>query len=430
MSSVVDGSSALVPISTALTALKDVSNTKVKKAITAYTLGVAAWSGYVAARAWYRNQYAYTVTIMEDEELYSDVQRWLLAELPLEEIRSVSASKRRKPSEYDPFNSIFTSPSSELFLFYEGTTEQVVMLDGHKIRVSITDGEGDGDSDKKSIIRKHKLLFICGSQDAQQAVINKFRELAAFVEESQAAPRFMMANKWGEWARRNDLEARDLNTVILPNRQKERLIQDIEQFLKLKERYLKFGIPYHRGYLFEGPPGTGKTSLAKALATHFSLDVYYIPLADMEKDVSLMTMVAAVPPGSVLLLEDIDVFNATRERNDQGEEFGITLSGLLNSLDGVSTPSGLITIMTTNRIEVLDEAIVRAGRVDRVEHIGYLDDEQLHQLVTMFLEHGEFELAPLGDRQVSPAEVAEIVKRDLDDPERAFKRLKKYLKKL
>jgi mitochondrial chaperone BCS1 len=160
-----------------------------------------------------------------------------------------------------------------------------------------------------------------------------------------------------------------LNSVILQSGEKEHLVQDIENFRKSKKRYAELGVPYHRGYLLYGPPGTGKTSLVSALAAHFALSIYSINLADFN-DRSLMNAVNQVSPNSVLLFEDIDCMKSSKarvvpnprandatqpldEKENVGDKNGVTLSGLLNVLDGFYAPTNVLFMMTTNRIETL-----------------------------------------------------------------------------
>ena len=84
----------------------------------------------------------------------------------------------------------------------------------------------------------------------------------------------------------------------------------------------------------------------------------------------------------MLLLEDIDVFHAMTERSD--DEPGATLATMLNALDGIWTPHGLITVMTTNKKEELDEAVIREGRVDVDEEFTVLDRDQAERLASYF----------------------------------------------
>jgi chaperone BCS1 len=201
---------------------------------------------------------------------------------------------------------------------------------------------------------------------------------------------------------------RMLDSVILQPGEKEHLVQDIENFRKSKKRYAQLGVPYHRGYLLYGPPGTGKTSLVSALAAHFALSIYSINLADFN-DRSLMNAVNQVSPNSVLLFEDIDCMKSSKarvvsnprvndgtqqrdEKENVGDKNGVTLSGLLNVLDGFYAPTNVLFMMTTNRIETLDEALLRPGRIDYKLYLGKATDRQKVDLYRRFFpEASEFD---------------------------------------
>lgn len=183
--------------------------------------------------------------------------------------------------------------------------------------------------------------------------------------------------------------SRNLNAVTMNSSVKDSLVKDVETYLApaTKKYYANRGIPYRRGFLFYGPPGTGKTSFANAIAGHFNLSVYMISLSTKTlSDDMLEGLFEQLPNKCIVLLEDIDSagikrenMRATKKRakrtkreavDEYGEPIyvraaGITLSGLLNVLDGIHSREGIITIMTSNTPDSLDPALVRPGRVDR-----------------------------------------------------------------
>jgi len=203
------------------------------------------------------------------------------------------------------------------------------------------------------------------------------------------------------WDHMEGYSPRVLESVVLEPGEKEHLLQDIAQFRRAKQRYERLGVPYHRGYLFYGPPGTGKTSLVSAVAAHFGLSIYTVNLADFS-DRSLLSAVNQVPRNSVLLFEDIDCMRGGQSRPgaDSGggqsgpatistkenvsTQNGITLSGLLNVLDGFHAPSGVLFVMTTNHVEKLDQALLRPGRIDYKLYLGKASDHQKMELYRRF----------------------------------------------
>ncbi|KAK1981052.1 P-loop containing nucleoside triphosphate hydrolase protein [Colletotrichum cereale] len=165
-------------------------------------------------------------------------------------------------------------------------------------------------------------------------------------------------------------QSRNIETIVLALGTKEKLLADLGSFLQpaAVEWYSARGIPYRRGYLFNGPPGTGKTSLCMALATRFNLPVYQLGLGSVEmNDSRLAELFDSVPSKCLLLIEDIDAVGlANREASPAERRDGVTLSGLLNLIDGIGAPEGRILIMTTNYAVNLDKALVRTGRIEKV----------------------------------------------------------------
>jgi mitochondrial chaperone BCS1 len=202
---------------------------------------------------------------------------------------------------------------------------------------------------------------------------------------------------------------RVLDSVILKPGEKEHLVRDVQTFRASYERYSKLGVPYHRGYLLYGPPGTGKTSLVSALGAKFGMSIYAVNLTELN-DRTLKTAIGSVPANSIILFEDIDCMRAGNRRPETGEwavkgvqisgsekadpadRFGVTLSGLLNVVDGFHAPENVLFLMTTNKIEALDPALLRPGRIDYKLFLGNAAHAQKVELYRRFFpQSSEYE---------------------------------------
>ncbi|KAJ7181489.1 P-loop containing nucleoside triphosphate hydrolase protein [Mycena crocata] len=208
----------------------------------------------------------------------------------------------------------------------------------------------------------------------------------------------------GEWAKTVTKSRRSLNTLILPTDIKEMILADAREFLASENWYQQAGIPHRRGYLLYGEPGTGKSSTIHALAGELGLEIYFISLASPGiDDYSLAKLISDTPSRCILLIEDIDCAFPSRDDGDDEEDepildkdgkpvgrnampprSNVTLSGLLNVLDSVSSEEGRLTFATTNHIENLDSALIRAGRMDVKIQYNFADSEQIAQVFKRF----------------------------------------------
>lgn len=203
----------------------------------------------------------------------------------------------------------------------------------------------------------------------------------------------VLFSSWGpEWRPfGNPRKKRMLGSVILDEGVSEAIVTDVKDFLSNGDWYHERGIPYRRGYLLYGPPGSGKTSYIQALAGELDYDICILNLSENNlTDDRLNHLMNHIPRRSILLLEDIDAaFNQRSQSTDQGYQSGVTFSGLLNALDGVASAEECITFMTTNHPERLDPALLRPGRVDYKVFVGNATEGQAKRMFSRFYSNDE-----------------------------------------
>lgn len=181
---------------------------------------------------------------------------------------------------------------------------------------------------------------------------------------------------------------RTKNDVILPEGMIEDIYEDIEQFMNRESYYRQRGIPYRRGYLFHGIPGTGKTSLTKCIANDFGMNLYLLNLNTTSEQSfydSLRSIIADSRKFKILLLEDIDCIDSATNRdkstqNSDKFDAKVSLATLLNGIDGIVPLDNTIIIMTTNKKYKLDPALIRTGRIDKQYEFNYADRYQAQKL--------------------------------------------------
>ncbi|KAK1956067.1 hypothetical protein LY78DRAFT_621096 [Colletotrichum sublineola] len=215
-----------------------------------------------------------------------------------------------------------------------------------------------------------------------------FGEAHALAAKANEGKTIVYSARGMEWAPLGDpRKKRPLGSVILDEGVKEGIVEDVKDFLGRQQWYVDRGIPYRRGYLLFGPPGSGKSSFIQSLAGELDFSVAIINLSEMGMtDDKLAYLLTKLPRRSILLLEDADSAFVNRRQRDADGYSGasVTFSGLLNALDGLAAGEERIAFLTTNHIERLDPALIRPGRVDMMVRIGEATRYQAGQMWDRF----------------------------------------------
>ncbi len=171
-------------------------------------------------------------------------------------------------------------------------------------------------------------------------------------------------------------------------------LEEIIDFLREPQKYRDLDIRLPKGVLLVGPPGVGKTLISKAVAGEAGVPFFYQSGASFvhiyvgmgAKRVSELFKKAKQMAPSIIFIDEIDAVGKSRGefRNDEREA---TLNQLLTEMDGFEESSGVIVIGATNKIDVLDEALLRAGRFDRRIHISLPDLEDRAKTLELYLAH-------------------------------------------
>lgn len=171
-------------------------------------------------------------------------------------------------------------------------------------------------------------------------------------------------------------------------------LEEIIDFIKHPGRYRKFGARLPKGVLLVGPPGVGKTMIAKAVAAEADAPFYYQSASSFvhiyvgmgAKRVHNLFASAEANAPAIIFIDEIDAVGKTRD-SSSNDEREATLNQLLTEMDGFSDSSGVIVIAATNKIDVLDPALLRAGRFDRRIFVELPAPKEREAIVEKYLRH-------------------------------------------
>lgn len=333
--------------------------------------GVAAAGGFASALYWAKaipakiiNTATWTfiteIEISNDSDAYQPFLEWMEANAKSWHTRNFKISTTCRNDDYDDGPQSVSSGGGP-WTIAPGSGSHLIWYNGWPYKTS---RDVKDTPSRDGIVRETIRVKTLGFKKA------RLLSLVDFVKTAIASDDKITVSAWqrGYWRRARKVSPRDLGTIILGNGIKEKIVSDLGWFRESKRWYTERGLPWRRGYLFAGPPGTGKSSIALAIAGHFQMPVYSLNLGSVVSDDALLEAILNVDPSAVLLIEDIDTVSVTASRKDDDgkieKTFGISLGALLNVLDGAISQEGRVVFMTTNHPDRIDPALMRVGRVD------------------------------------------------------------------
>ncbi|KAF8645067.1 hypothetical protein AX16_008125 [Volvariella volvacea WC 439] len=329
-----------------------------------------------------------TVTFTEDDDSFDWMMVWLSKRPAWGFARELQVTTRswglgssavRVPGDEDEPSELVSGSSKKLGYLPSMATSYTLWHKGHWMQITRTEKQKNYYSNEeyltmRILTRSHRFLNEILLEAKREYLAQQEHYISIYVSDSN--------NSWRHVASR---PKRPLKSIILDPGIKDLLVEDARDFLESKSWYAARGIPFRRGYLLYGAPGSGKTSLIHSMAGELGLDVYIVSLSRAGlDDTALSELISELPEKCIALMEDIDAaFHQTlnRDASNDSEDGAppppgagpptsgastsrISLSGLLNALDGVGAQEGRILYATTNKYHALDPALCRPGRMD------------------------------------------------------------------
>ncbi|MCK9444209.1 MAG: AAA family ATPase [Tissierellaceae bacterium] len=293
-----------------------------------------------------------------------------------------------------------------LFLTHleRGLVEEVELSNNDKIKIKLNNGKIlETDNPRKDNFKEELLLY-------EVNVIEKEQQLSQLIPTILilSVLGFMVIHLSRNTSRQAAKEMNDLSKIDIQDENSKRIkfkdvagneeakesLMDMVDFIKNPEIYTKFGARLPRGILLYGPPGTGKTLMAKALAGEAGVPFFAVSGSDFVQvyaglgasRIRELFKNAKEAGKSVIFIDEIDSLGKKRKSGNHpsgSEEGDRTLNALLTEMSGFNDNEGIIVVAATNRVDILDDALLRPGRFDRQVEINLPDVKSRYEILKL-----------------------------------------------
>lgn len=326
--------------------------------------------------------FVFTVTIEQTDELYVLVDKYISEKYP-RKLKNVEAFLKTKYE--DSGNSVLPE---------EGNNDDKKVIDEVKLRqfkdyiivryknnfIKIDKGREKLEGGKSMFSSFMGSITIKGIF-AKKTIISLINEINNFEKQSIIdSDEKIIKYNWDSyyWRKKFIYQSKGFNSLFFD--EKEYLIEKIDWFQNNKKEFLSKGLDWYIGILIHGEPGSGKTSIAKAIAKHTGRSLYTFNLSNMS-DESFLAAFNEIGNNACVLFDDIDINIPGRESTNKEQ---VSLQSLLSVLDGSESRSDIIILMTTNHKDKLDPALIRDGRIDYEFEINKPKKNNIEDLLEAF----------------------------------------------
>ena len=404
---------------------------------------VISTSTGLVGKCFNKKYYCLTVDKEENNPIYLKIQKYIVNK-HLEIMNKCKLEPHNGEIIFTIKDSRFRKPITDTF---KGHT-MILKINSSQKSKSSTNSDGSTNNNTNAIDDselEHKINI--SSKTAKIPIIKEFiDEICQFKKDSEKLTIYRALkreidsdNKKSNtsaviyWSEITSINNKRIANTILSEKNNKDIYEDIKTFMDSEDRYNEKGIPYNRGYLLHGQPGTGKTSNIKSIAAEYKLPVFMIQMDIINDDSQLIKLFTSISEhiGTkryVLVFEDFDRCSVFTE--NWRSKSNVSMSAILNELDGIAESHGRLFFITANNRDRFNNvedvhALFRPGRIDKICEISHCTPKQTQKLVKHLIGM-DIELDKVGEKNITPAQLTSLLHKNMDSEE-ALKELKEKI---